>query len=84
MQDVVGAEPGNPSERLCIKKDEQGGNAVLERHVVVVDELSQQREPLVLGERGGIACGAVRDGGLRHVFGPHRPPQEGVVRRRAV
>ncbi|MER6046360.1 hypothetical protein ABT168_02535 [Streptomyces sp. NPDC001793] len=78
LQDVVGAESGDPGERLCVEKDEQGGDAVLERHVVVVDELPQQREPLVLGERGGIACGTVRDGGLLHVFGPHRPPQEGV------
>ncbi|MFE7427966.1 hypothetical protein [Streptomyces sp. NPDC057545] len=78
MKNIVGGEPSDPGERLRVKEDERGDHTVLERNVALVDGLPQQGESLVLGERGGVARGAMRDGDLEHVFGPHRPSQKGV------
>ncbi|MFC9624368.1 hypothetical protein ACFTXM_31795 [Streptomyces sp. NPDC056930] len=78
MKNIVGGEPSDPGERLRVKEDECGNHAVLERNVALVDGLPQQGESLVLGERGGVARGAMRDGDLEHVIGPHRPSQKGV------
>jgi hypothetical protein len=76
--DVVGAEPGDPCERLRVEEDKRGGHAVLELDVVAVRELSQQREPLVLGNRRGVTRRAVRNGDGGHVLGPHCPAEESV------
>ncbi|MGW7819978.1 hypothetical protein ACWGLF_17950 [Streptomyces puniciscabiei] len=54
MLEVVAAEPGDPRKRPGVEEAKDGGHAVLERNVVAVHELSQQREPLVLGDRRGI------------------------------
>ncbi|MFE3905604.1 hypothetical protein ACFXPY_36320 [Streptomyces sp. NPDC059153] len=78
MKNIVGGQPSDPGERLRVKEDECGNHAVLERNVALVDSLPQQGESLVLGERGGVARGAMRDGDLEHVLGPHRPSQKGV------
>jgi hypothetical protein len=82
--DVVAAEPGDPRKRLGVEEDKDGGHAILERDVVVVHELSQQREPLVLGDRRGIRRRAVRDGDGRHVLGLQVQRRKEWVRRRAV
>jgi hypothetical protein len=78
LEDIVDSEPSDPGEWLRVEQDERGGHAVLEQDVVAVGSLPQQGEPLVLGERGRAARGAVRDGDLGHVLGPNRPPQEGM------
>ncbi|MFD8864287.1 hypothetical protein ACFV1F_07820, partial [Streptomyces sp. NPDC059590] len=39
MLDVVGAEPGNPCQRLRVEEDERGTHTALEWDVVVVDKL---------------------------------------------
>ncbi|MET7906421.1 hypothetical protein ABZS86_35225 [Streptomyces sp. NPDC005355] len=78
MEDIVDGEPCNPGEWLRVEKYERGGHAVPEWDILAVDGLPQQREPVVLGERGRVARGTVRDGDRGHVLGPHRPPQEGV------
>jgi hypothetical protein len=55
LEDIVGGEPGDPSERLRVEKDKHSGDAVLEWDILAVHSLPQQGEALVLGDRSGIA-----------------------------
>ncbi|MER6503285.1 hypothetical protein ABT218_28975 [Streptomyces sp. NPDC001455] len=61
-----------------MEKDEQGGDVVLERHASWLTSCHSSASRRCRASGAGLLVGAVRDGGLLHVLGPHRPPREGV------
>jgi hypothetical protein len=81
----VHPEEINPGQRLCVEQHEHGSDQVLERDVLVMQDLPQQREALCWAIGAGLLverCGTTRAGPQNpsHVFPaqpvPLVPPEE--------